>query len=161
MTVNEQTWRGDWLSRIYERVQSLGFDSVTAFAEAKPTDTLLQLAAALGDDVAAIQLEGILFSEAEKSGRFDRFARGLLVRSIRQWMPAGWNSSEQFELARADAFASWAVTMRKFQDTPHIDGVWNVMRSLDVPDGWLPQGPNDPVIDRVLADVRFDAPDSK
>ena len=156
--MSEQTWRGDWIDRVYQRVRARGFDSVTAFADTRPTATLLELAAELGDDVAAIQLEGILYSEAERGGTFDRFARGLLVRCIWKWMPAGWNTGEDVEMQRADVYADWSVVVRRLLGEARSDAIWDGFEDSSIPTGWLPSGPDDPIIERAFAGVRFDAP---
>lgn len=155
--MSERTWQGDWVTRIYRRVHKRGFESVTAFAETRSTATLLELAAELGEGVAAIQLEGVLCSEAEKSGTLDRFARGLLVRCIRQSMPTGWNDREEFELQRVGAFARWAGGVRGFLDKRSRDKVWENLRQASIPNGWLPESLHDPILDRVFNNVQFDA----
>ena len=43
-------WRGNWKVRLYERVQERGYDSLTAFAEARPSVPLVELAEELGED---------------------------------------------------------------------------------------------------------------
>ena len=42
-------WQGNWLVRLSERVRDRGYDSVTAFAEARPTASLVELADELGE----------------------------------------------------------------------------------------------------------------
>ncbi len=155
--MSERTWQGDWLTRIYQRVHKRGFESVTAFAETKPTATLLELAAELGEGVAAIQLEGALYSEAEKSGTFDKFARGLLARCIRQRLPMGWSDGEQLATERAGAFASWCAGVEGLIDESASDAIWDKLEGASIPTGWLPEGPDDPILARVFAGVRFDA----
>lgn len=159
--MSEHTWRGDWITKIYGRVQQFGFESVTAFAETMPTATLLELAAELGEDVAAIQLEGILYSEAEKAGTFDWFARGLLVRCIHHWMPAGWGTGDDVEMQRADVFAEWSVVVRRLLGEARSEAIWDAIEGSNIPAGWLPSGPDDPIIEAAFGGVRFDAPVSK
>lgn len=156
--MSERTWQGDWITRIYQRVHERGFESVTAFAETKPTATLLELAAELGEGVAAIQLEGVLYSEAEKSGTFDKFARGLLARCIREWIPTGWTSGDQFETQRVDAFVDWSVIVSSHIDESRVDAIWEALKTINIPEGWLPEGPDDPILARAFAGVQFHAP---
>jgi len=50
-------WQGNWVARLCERVRERGYDSLTAFAEARPTASLVTLAEELGpDDVAGVQV---------------------------------------------------------------------------------------------------------
>lgn len=156
--MSEGTWQGDWIARIYRRVHKRGFESVTAFAVTRPTATLLELAAELGEGVAAIQIEGVLYSEAEKSGTFAGFARGLLVRCIWQWMPAGWNTGEEVDMQRADVFAEWSACVKGFMKKSIRKTVWERLKAADVPTGWLPEGPSDPFIEQAFVGLRFDTP---
>ncbi|CAM4456747.1 Conserved uncharacterized protein [Corallococcus exiguus] len=54
---DERSWQGNWRVRLYERVRERGYDSLTAFAEARPTASLVELADELGeDDIAGAQV---------------------------------------------------------------------------------------------------------
>jgi hypothetical protein len=156
--MSERTWRGDWISRIYQRVRARGFTSLSAFADSMPRATLFELATMLGDDVAAIQLEGVLRAEAEKSGTIEKFARDLLIRRIRQRLPMGWDAGEHLATERAGAFASWCAGVEGLMDESTSDAIWDRLEEIDIPTGWLPAGPDDPIIERAFAGVRFDAP---
>jgi hypothetical protein len=50
---DERSWEGNWPARLYERVREHGYSSLTAFAEARPTLPLVELAEELGDDLAS------------------------------------------------------------------------------------------------------------
>lgn len=64
---NGGAWKGNIRARLYERVRERGYDSLTAFAEARPTASLVELAEELGkDDVAGVQVFGVLVDEAER-----------------------------------------------------------------------------------------------
>ncbi len=43
-------WQGNWAARMYARVRERGYDSLTAFVEARPTAPLVELAEDLGED---------------------------------------------------------------------------------------------------------------
>ena len=63
-----RAWQGNLKARLYERVRERGYDSLTAFAEARPTASLVELADELGpDDIAAVQVFSGLVAEAEQS----------------------------------------------------------------------------------------------
>lgn len=52
-----RSWQGNWKVRLYERVRERGYDSLTAFADARPTASLVELAEELGkDDIAGVQV---------------------------------------------------------------------------------------------------------
>ncbi len=82
------SWQGNWTGRLYERVREQGYESLTPFAEAHPTLSLVELAQKLGgDEVNAVQVFSGLVAEAERShqppswrplGPDDAFLRTLL-----------------------------------------------------------------------------------
>ena len=145
-------WKGDWKQRILDRVAALEFDSVDAFASAYPTLTFLELAALLGPDVAAIQLELLQCERAERVGQLNAFARSCLVRRIRQELPGGWGRPESAEYARASAFAAWSTTLGQAHDEATMEA-WEVAKSLDIPADWLPSGPDDEYILRIVGTI--------
>ena len=51
------SWGGNWKIRLYERVRERGYTSLTAFAEARPTASLVTLAEELSEGaISAVQL---------------------------------------------------------------------------------------------------------
>jgi hypothetical protein len=61
-----------WWYRVRER----GYESLTAFAEARPTASLVELAEELGpDDVAGVQVFSGLVAEAERNNQVTRPVR--------------------------------------------------------------------------------------
>ena len=101
-----RAWQGNWKARLYERVRERGYDSLTAFAEARPAVPLYALAEELGkDDVAGVQVFSGLLAEAERSKQVTRFVRDVLVRQLSQSLPEGWpavlDDANRFKVAKA------------------------------------------------------------
>ncbi len=145
----EKTWSGDWHSRILERVRQHGFDSVTDYANDRVGVSLDVLADELGpEDIAGAQLQCLLLEDAIRSNTVPRLLRDLFVRELREALPQGWkyplDDDSRFRVV--GAVADWVA---EFQD--HIDdqGKSAARRALldaELPLGWLPDGPDDPVI---------------
>lgn len=77
-------FRVNWVARMYEQVRERGYDSLTAFADARPTMPLHLLAKELSkDDVAGVQVLRGLLAEAERRKQVTRLVRGQLVRELR------------------------------------------------------------------------------
>jgi hypothetical protein len=100
---------------MYERVRERGYDSLTAFAEARPTASLVALAEELGpDDVVGAQVLSGLLAEAEQRKQLTRFVRDVLVRELAVCLPDGWSAvlddGNRFKVAKA--LGSWIA------DTP-------------------------------------------
>ena len=149
-----RSWQGNWKVRLYERVRERGYDSLTAFAEARPTVSLYLLAEELGkDDVAGVQVLSGLLAEAEQRKQVTRLVRDVLVRELSESLPDGWpavlDDANRFEVAKA--LGSW------FAYTPetHEERVRQVSAALlatPPPPGWRPLGPDDELLRTLLPD---------
>jgi len=146
-------WGGNWLVRLHERVRDRGYDSVTAFAEARPTASLAELADELGEDIAGVQIFQVLVDEAERSHRLTRLVRGQLVRELSESLPDGWPAvmDDEARLEVAIALGSWAA----FTPVTHkerADQVMAALRANPPPPGWRPLGPDDELLRTLLPD---------
>jgi hypothetical protein len=149
-----RSWQGNWKVRLYERVRERGYDSLTAFAEARPTASLVALAKELGeDDVNAVQVFSGLVGEAERTHRLTRLVRGQLVRELSESLPDGWpaelDDANRFEVAQA--LACWIG----FTPETHQERARQVMATLlasPPPPGWRPLGPDDELLRALLPD---------
>ncbi|OJH37200.1 NUDIX hydrolase [Cystobacter ferrugineus] len=149
-----QAWRGNWMVRLYERVRERGYDSLTAFANARPTASLVALAEELGeDDVAGVQVLSGLLTEAEQRKQVTRFVRDVLVRELSECLPDGWpavlDDANRFKVAKA--LGSW------FADTPEthrnrVDKASDALLATPPPPGWRPLGPDDELLLTLLPD---------
>ncbi len=147
-------WQGNWVARLYERVRERGYDSLTAFAEARPTASLVTLAEELGpDDVAGVQVFKRLVAEAERNHQVTRLVRGQLVRELSQSIPDGWpavlDDANRFKVAKA--LGSWfAFTPETHQE--RADQVGDALLATPPPPGWHPLGPDDELLRTLLPD---------
>jgi hypothetical protein len=147
-------WQGNWVARLYERVRERGYDSLTAFAEARPTASLVALAEELGkNDFAAVQVFKGLVEEAERSNRITRLVRGQLVRELSACLPNGWpvmmDDATRFKVAKA--LGLWSaytpVTHEK-----RVEQARAALRATPPPPGWRPLGPDDELLLTLLPD---------
>jgi hypothetical protein len=159
-----KTWSGDWYGRILERVQRRGFETVTQYADERPGVALLVLADELGPNVAAAQIKSVLVQEAIRTRTVPRVLRDLFVRELRESLPGGWkwplDDASRSEVA--GALATWRTELEVedhldcFDDESTFKAGQDLMNA-ELPDGWLPEGPDDPVIiafvDRCLGRV--------
>ncbi|ATB41640.1 NUDIX hydrolase [Cystobacter fuscus] len=147
-------WDGNWRVRLYERVRERGYSSLTAFAEARPTASLVALADELGeDDVAGVQVLSGLLAEAEQRKQVTRFVRDVLVRMLSQSIPNGWptvmDDANRFKVAKA--IGRWsAYTPETHQK--RVEQARAALRSSPPPPGWRPLGPDDELLRALLPD---------
>jgi hypothetical protein len=149
-----RSWQGKWRVRLYERVRKRGYDSLTAFAEARPTASLVELAEELGeDDVNAVQVFSGLVAEAERRHQLSRLERGQLVRELSEGLPEGWpavlDDANRFKVAKA--LSSWiAYTPEDHQERARQ--VAAALLATPPPPGWRPLGPDDELLCTLLPD---------
>jgi len=146
-------WRGNWLVRLYERVRERGYDSVTAFAEARPTASWADLADELGQDIAGVQIHDVMVDEAVRDHKVPRLVRGSLVRELWERLPDGWPPTleEPHRIKVAMALGSWsACAPFKYQE--RVDRAGDILMANPPPSGWRPQGPDDELLRTLLPD---------
>ena len=150
----ESPWQGNWVARMYARVREHGYDSLTAFAEARPTASLVELAGDLGEDgYSAAQLFSGLVEEAERSHQLTRLVRGQLVRELYESLPNGWpavmDRAARFTVAKA--IALWlSFTPRTHEERARRVG--DALLATPPPAGWRPLGPDDELLRTLLPD---------
>lgn len=149
-----RSWQGNWKTRIYERVRERGYDSLTAFAEARPTASLVELAEELGrDDIAGVQVFSGLVAEAERNHQVTRLVRAQCVRELHAYLPAGWPSEmgdeNRFKVARA--LAGWySFTPETHKE--RVDRAGDALLANPPLAGWHPLGPDDELLRTLLPD---------
>ncbi|RKG71665.1 NUDIX hydrolase [Corallococcus sp. CA054B] len=149
-----RSWHGDWRARLYERVRERGYDSITAFADTRPTASLVELAEDLGKgDIVGAQILSGLFAEAEQRNQVTRFVRGVLVRMLSQSLPQGWPAvmDDASRFAVAKALGRWSgYTPESHQE--RADQLMATLRTHPPPAGWRPLGPDDTLLLTLLPD---------
>ena len=160
----EKTWSGDWHSRILERVRQRGFETVTQYASERSGVPLLVLAEDLGpDDVAAVQIRSILVEEAMRTRTVPRALRDLSFASYA--IPSGRLEVSPRWASRSEVAGALATWQTELEVEDHLDCFDDEMTfkagqdlmNAELPTGWLPEGPEDPIIiafvDRCLGRV--------
>ena len=150
----ENPWRGSWMVRLYERVRARGYDSLTAFADARPSVPLHLLAEELGkEDIAGVQILRALLDEAERRKQVTRFVRDIFGRLWTQSVPGGWptvmDDAHRFQVA--EALGSWTA----YTPDTHKERVKQAraaLRASPPPAGWRPLGPDDELLRTLLPD---------
>jgi hypothetical protein len=145
----ETAWSGDWHGRILERVRLLGYETVTEYAADRVGIWLVSLAHELGPgDIAGAQIQALLVEEAIRTDTIPRLLRDLFVRELRHRLPQGWS----YPLAAASrsgvagAYAGWWAELQDHLDHEASTAAAKDLLDAELSPGWLPDGPDDPVI---------------
>jgi hypothetical protein len=150
----DRSWEGNWKARLFERVRERGYESLTAFAEARPTASLVALAEELGrDDIAGVQVLSGLLYEAEQRKQVTRFVRDVFVRMLTQSLPDGWpvvlDDTSRFAVAKA--LGPWIA----YTPETHKERARQARTTLlanPPPSGWRPLGPDDEFLRTLFPD---------
>lgn len=147
-------WQGNVKARLYERVRERGYDSLTAFAAARPAVPLHLLAEELGkDDVAGVQVLSGLLAEAEQRKQVTRFVRDVFTRLWSQSVPDGWpavmDDANRFKVA--EALGSWSAYTPETHEK-RVEQARAALRASPPPAGWRPLGPDDELLRTLLPD---------
>jgi hypothetical protein len=139
--------------RLYERIRERGYDSLTSFADARPTAPLYRLAEELGEDVAGVQVLSGLLAEAERRKHVTRFVRDVLVRMLYESLPEGWpavlDDANRFKVA--SALGSWsAYTPESHEERAKRAG--DALLATPPPPGWRPLSADDELLRTLLPD---------
>lgn len=140
-----QAWRDDWSLRIAQLLRKHGHSSVTSFVQAHPRRSLVDLANTLGgEDVAAVQLEWTYLDEARTSDAVEACARDLLVRTIHEHFPDGWQPDD--DRRHQLAFSGWSAPLKTWAGvTADTLAMWEALYDGAAP-GWLPMDGTDPLL---------------
>jgi hypothetical protein len=148
MDTSNKVWAGDWRKRVFSRIRATGYETITDFLAKSPADSYFDLAERLGEDVAALQLQWMQFGEAndERSIRFA--AMDSFVREITYHLPKGWKQDAKSDFDTAGVYADWIGRIQEKQGElrPKAQAVWDALKKASPPIGWLPKGPDDPLI---------------
>ncbi|HWO24245.1 MAG TPA: hypothetical protein VNO30_36125 [Kofleriaceae bacterium] len=110
---------------------------------------LVELAKELGsDDVAGIQVKYMLLEEAIRTNTVPRLLRDLLVRELRHGIPEGWqyppDDASRSRVART--IGRWEIDLKDHLDEDATLVASQDLMEAELPVGWLPDGPDDPII---------------
>ena len=147
------TWSPDWGDRIDYAIRTLGFASLTDFLASMPTRPYSEVARLLGQ-IAPIQIVAVQFQEAKSAGRVRAAAKDSLCRNLLEQLPDGWGVGKNAEWQAVRALSSWSsdiqVTGKCEELEQKLLGIAKALHDMPPPQGWIPNGPEDPVIESIF-----------
>lgn len=141
----------EWTEALSRTLNCRGFRSLTDYADSLPTASLAELASNLGGSLFA--LEQRLVAEAEASGMMERCARDLFARGLRDEFPDGWqpNVPDRSAAVAGQMYGVATMFLMLLMALPEayhgaVERVELAMGSIELPAGWKPEGPEDPIL---------------
>jgi len=147
-------WEGDWEKRGYQRIEELGYSNYLDYLQARRGHSYEELAEELSSGrnefpIAPVQLER-LHSQAvgpdeRQDAILDSFAR-LLRGELRR----GWGIGKYWETDLLTAMSFWFVG---WGEGPELDAFRREILRMKPPEGWLPEGSDDPILQKAARRV--------
>jgi hypothetical protein len=118
-----------------------------------PGESIVDIAKRVDSGVNAIGLVMAIYDEAVAIGKTRDVAKTLLIRTIHQQFPSGWNSSGT--VRPAVRMSSWSYELKRYcKDQAAGRYAERIVRELTrdnpPPEGWLPTETNDPRINSLF-----------
>lgn len=152
MTDAHHPWSPDWPDQVESKARALGFANLTELLAGMPARPYGEVANRLG--VVPMQVLAVQYREAGLTGRIRDAAKDSLARNLVQKLPNGWGMGEDADWQAVHALSSWSsgiqVTGGRPDLRPMLLRIANALRTLPPPQGWVPCGPSDPIIEYVF-----------
>jgi hypothetical protein len=150
-------WHPDPSAFLDRRLSEQG-RSVQQFLADRPGLWWGKLAREFDEPLATVQLMAYAQEAAAKGRWLDWFARDALARTLHRWLPSGWHYKNDVDAETADAFSDWITTMGALGQSSRdmARAVVETLKQSHLPLGWLPNGPDDPLLARAFEGVTFD-----
>ena len=124
---------------------------------ANPGASYVELAALLGikEDIAAVQVETTHVACARFGEQLKSEAMAdSLFRFVKEALKKGWASGKYWQSSIAGSVAKWRSM---WEDEPWACSVVQQLFALKPPEGWIPQSPEDVILQKALSLAREEA----
>lgn len=149
------TWEGDWKTRIRERVKEKGYQDLIDFSEKNPSLSFFELTKLLGENIAPIQTEQMLSEEYYQKGQYTRYLKSSLARELKNARIDGWQTDEAFNISLFSSIQNWK-NHSPDEYAYFTDKVLNILQHSDfIPNDWLPSGADDPIVLKIFEEAGF------
>src|SRR5262245_33219957 len=150
---SDKVWSGNWRDKVKSRIHAAGCRTLIEFVAKFPAEPYLALAERLGDDIEAFQIEWMHFDEGMRTIGIRSLAIDSLARDLQSHLPGGWRHGAKDDFDTSGAYADWVVRLEQYQPDakPRAKAVWGALEELCPPVGWIPSGPDDPLIQHAFS----------
>ena len=153
-------WHRDPQGFLDRRLRERGL-TVQQFLAARPGQSWNHLVHYFDEPMAPIQLMAYEQEAAAKGQWLDWYARDALARALGEHLPDGWQFRGrvrgEMDYPTARALSDWSAIMSILGDACHERArqVADRLERAGLPLGWLPDGPEDPLLVAAFQGVRF------
>jgi hypothetical protein len=154
-------WHADPRGFLDRRLRERGL-TIQQFLAARPGQSWNHLVHYFDEPLAPIQLMAYVQEAAATGQWLDWYARDGLARALGEHLPDGWRFrgriQGEMDSPTAHALADWLTIMSILGPAcdERAHQVTDKMKRIDLPLGWLPAGPDDPLLVAAFQGVRFE-----
>jgi hypothetical protein len=143
-------WPVDWEERVVSAVQAAGYRDMFAFVNAYPCEGFRKLATRL-DSLAPPAMIGILYlRDADAGGCLRTASLDAFLREFRDILPTGWKNYDGGAGCAREIhlLVTWGEWVSAIDPELHIvtKRVGRLLWEADPAEGWIPSGPDDPIL---------------
>ena len=143
------TWDEDWSLQIKERINALGYPTLTVFLAAFPNEPYVKLAKRLGKNVTPLQIIHAQLAESQEL-KYQRIVAIDSLSRILHEETRGWMVGEQWKHRLAITNSRWLAMIPSNEHSNEIkqskERVWITLMTLTPYQGWLPTSCNDTIL---------------
>jgi hypothetical protein len=140
-------WSPGWKERFKAAIGARSYSTVEEFLNHHPCRPYDEIVELFGKEFAAVQIIACQFDEARRNRTTLNAIGDVLSRHIVDQFPSGWATGENADYRRASALASWGSDCQVTGQVERFDDLFDCFVERFKPAiGWLPHGPDDPVI---------------
>jgi hypothetical protein len=150
-------WHRDPQGFLDRRLRERGL-SVQQFLAARPGQSWNHLVHYFDEPLAPTQLMAYVQQAAAKGQWLDWYTRDGLARALAEHLPDGWRLQGEMDSQTAEALADWLTIMSILGPAcaERAHQVADRLKRAELPLGWLPDGPDDPLLVAAFQGLRFD-----
>jgi hypothetical protein len=151
-------WHPDPRGYLDQRLRERGV-SAQEFLAARPDRSWVQLVHEFDEPLAPVQLMAYVQDAAASDRWLDWYARDTLARALHEHLPDGWRfQGGDMDYPTASALADWITIMstRGQACDDRAEQVADNLKRAVLPPGWLPAGPDDPLLAAAFQGVSFE-----
>jgi hypothetical protein len=155
---SETRWHPDPHGFLDRRLRERGV-SAREFLAARPGRWWEHLVREFDEPLAPVQLEAYVQAAAAKGHWLDWYARDVLHRALRRWLPNGWQfQGGEMDYPTGRALANWSATMGALGEDcqDRAREILGRLKNAKFPLGWLPSDPDDPLLVAAFEGVSFE-----
>lgn len=143
----------EWIRARTKKALTEGGVTALEWMSANPRVSVVELARRLNRGATGFGMELAIYHEAAEKGVFRKVAKELLIREILNRFPNGWKTDPEISaVVKIGGWDSGITNVARDSDFEKYADLIVRCLAIESPpqEGWIPEWPNDPLIDQLF-----------